>query len=67
MKRYTETYRGWKILIMQHYSETYRGWKIESYSHPTEKFKFYPLKKKKEVMLGSNIQQIKKQIDHLQN
>ena len=52
---------------MQHYSEIYRGWKIESYSHPTEKFRYYPLKKKKEVMLGSNIQQIKKQIDHLQN
>ena len=52
---------------MTHYTETYRGWKIEIYIHPTEKFKFYPLKKKKEVMLGADLNQIKKQIDHLQN
>lgn len=50
---------------MANHSETYRGWKIESYTHPTEKYRFYSLKRKNEVMLGSDIDQIKKQIDHL--
>lgn len=49
--------------IMSKYSETYRGWKIEAYG---TRFKFFPIKKKKEVMIGDNLPMIRKQIDFLQ-
>lgn len=52
---------------MATHKENYRGWQIESYSHPTCKFKYFDLKRKKEVMLGEEISQIKKQIDAFLN
>lgn len=46
------------------YQETYKGWKIESYG---SQFKFFPIKKKKETMIGEDLRIIRMQIDALQN
>ena len=46
------------------YQEIYRGWKIESHG---SQFKFFPIKKKKETMIGYDLTMIRKQIDALQN
>ena len=46
------------------YQETYRGWKIESHG---SRFKFFPIKKKKETMIGDDLTMIRKQIDVLLN
>lgn len=49
---------------MKKHSENYRGWKIESSG---SQFKFFPEKQKKLVMIGDNLQMIRKQIDALSN
>lgn len=47
---------------MKNYKENYRGWIIEKYG---SQFKYYPEKKKKEIMIGESLPMVKKQIDHL--
>lgn len=49
---------------MKNHNENYRGWKIESYG---SQFKFYPIKKRKETMIGEDLTMIRKQIDVLLN